>query len=140
MRARRRRNALVTLPIAVIVFGALGCGSAAPPPQLPSTAARDRVATRVELVDLVISNPQRAAKVRALYIAMDALLLDTKRAQARQLALLGAEQPSNDEERRGRLSAVRQAESDALESYIELQLELRHYVTPDEFARLDKIR
>ena len=122
------------------VLFALACGKAAPPAQLPSTAARDRVATRVELVDLVISNPERAAKVRALYIAMDTLLLDAKRAQARQLTLLGAEQPSNDEERRSRMSAVRQAESAALERYIELQLELRRYVTPDEFARLDKIR
>jgi len=88
----------------------------------------------------VISDRARAAKVRSLYIAMDSLLLDTKRAQAGQLALLGGERPSSDEETRTRLAAVRNAELSALERYIGLQLELRRFTTADEFARLDAIR
>ncbi|HEY0467648.1 MAG TPA: hypothetical protein VGC79_25785 [Polyangiaceae bacterium] len=139
-RIRSTRNSLVTWLSAVAALGALACGGEKPPAQLPSTAARDRVATRVELVDLVISDAERAAKVRSLYIAMDSLLLDTKRAQARQLALLGGERPNSDEETRTRLKAVRTAESSALESYIKLQLELRRFTTADEFARLDAIR
>jgi hypothetical protein len=87
--------ALRSLVVALAALAGLACGGEKPPAQLPSTAARDRVATRVELVNLVISNPGRAAKVRSLYIAMDSLLLDTKRAQARQLALLGGERPSS---------------------------------------------
>lgn len=126
--------------LAFAALGLLACGGDKPPAQLPSTAARDRAATRVELVNLVISDPARAAKVRALYIAMDSLLLDTKRAQAHQLALLGGERPSTDEEVRTRLTAVRVAESSALERYIGLQLELRRFTTADEFARLDAIR
>ena len=121
-------------------LGLIACGGEKPPAQLPSTSARDRVATRVELVDLVISDRERAAKVRSLYIAMDSLLVETKRTQARQIALVGAAQPTSDEETRARLATVRTAESSALERYIGLQLELRRFVTASEFARLDAIR
>jgi len=134
-----RKSWLALLPVFVAAV-LIACGGEKAPPQLPSTSARDRVATRVELVDLVISDPERAAKVRSLYIAMDSLLLETKLAQARQLALLGAERPSTDEETRARFAAVRKAESSALERYIELQLELRRFTTAGEFARLDAIR
>jgi len=131
------------LPIALLLaaLGLLACGGDKPPAQLPSTAARDRVATRIELVDMVISDPARAAKVRSLYTAMDSLLLETKRTQAHQLVVLGAAQrPSTDAETRAALAAVSKAESSALERYMALQLELRRYTTADEFARLDKIR
>ena len=148
MRIREQRNSQLALlrafalssTLAFVALGLLGCGGEKPPPQLPSTAARDRAATRVELVNLVISDPARAAKVRALYIAMDSLMLDTKRAQAHQLELLAGERPSTDEEVRARLSAVRDAESSALERYIGLQLELRRFTTAAEFTRLDAIR
>ncbi|HKO50227.1 MAG TPA: hypothetical protein VJV79_20995 [Polyangiaceae bacterium] len=137
---RAHGNSLTLVVLAMVAFAGLGCGGEKPPAQLPSTAARDRAATRVELVELVISDPERAAKVRALYIQMDSLLLDTKRAQARQLALLGAEPPSSDHETRARLAAVQQAESNALEGYVRLQLELRRFTTASEFARLDAVR
>jgi len=133
IRSRTHRYALLALAL-------LACGAETPPAQLPSTAARDRVAARVELVELVISDAERAAKVRSLYIAMDSLLLDTKRAQARQLALLGAERPSSDRETRAGLAAVQQAEASALARYIELQLELRRFTTAAEFARLDAVK
>ena len=140
IRTRAHRNSRLSLLLALLALGSSACGGEKAPPQLPSTAARDRVATRVELVDLVISDRARAAKVRSLYIAMDSLLLDTKRAQAGQLALLRGERPSSDEETRTRLAAVRNAELSALERYIGLQLELRRFTTADEFARLDAIR
>lgn len=148
MRIRAQRDSLlaslaafcVPLALAFAAFGLSACGGDNPPAQLPSTAARDRVAARVELVDLVISDATRAAKVRSLYIAMDSLLLETKRAQARQLTLLGRERPSNDDETRAALAAVSQAEASSLEHYMELQLELRRFTTAAEFARLDAIR
>jgi hypothetical protein len=126
--------------VALAAPGLLACGGDKPPAQLPSTAARDRMAKRVELVNLVISDPERAAKVRALYIEMDSLFLGTKRAQARQLALLGADKPASDEQTRAGLRAVQMAESSSLERYIGLQLELRRSTTANEFARLDAIR
>jgi hypothetical protein len=125
---------------ASIACASIACGGDKPPARLPTTAARDRMAARVELVNLVISDAPRAEKVRSLYLAMDSLLIEAKRAQARQLLLLGGERPASDEELRARLTAVRQVEAKALESYIELQLELRRFTTADEFARLDAIR
>jgi len=138
MRIRSSLFALVA--VAGLANALTACGGDKPPAQLPSTAARDRVATRVELVDLVVSDAARAAKVRSLYIAMDELLLDTKRAQARQLGLVGSEQMNSDENARVALRAVSKAEASGLQRYIELQLELRRIVTADEFARLDAIR
>jgi hypothetical protein len=146
MRIRAQRNARFTClcGLALLLgFAALGlpaCGGDKLPAQLPSTTARDRVATRVELVDLVIADRTRAAKVRSLYIAMDSLLLDTKRSQARQLAILGSERPSSELETRAALAAVSKAEASSLERYMQLQLELRRFTTADEFARLDAIR
>src|SRR3954471_681283 len=75
IRIRSNRNAFVTCFFTFVACGLLACGGDKPPARLPSTAARDRVATRVELVDLVISDPERARKVRSLYVAMDSLLL-----------------------------------------------------------------
>lgn len=146
MRIRARRNSRLSLiptllALAFATLGLFACGGDKPPAQLPSTAARDRVATRIELVDLVIADPTRAAKVRSLYMAMDSLLLETKRAQARQLVSLGApERPSTDAETRAALAAVAKAEASALERYTGLQLELRRFTNADEFARLDAIR
>ncbi|HET7543224.1 MAG TPA: hypothetical protein VFK05_25295 [Polyangiaceae bacterium] len=140
IRIRALGNSLVASLIALIACVFIACGGDKPPARLPTTAARDRMATRAELVSLVISDAQRATKVRSLYIAMDSLLLDAKRAQAQQLALLGGERPASDEETRARLTAVRKLESTALERYIELQMELRRFTTADEFARLDAIR
>ena len=140
IRIREYRSSLRALGCAFVALALIACGGEKPPAQLPSTAARDRVAARVELVELVISDPERAAKVRSLYIAMDSLLLDTKRAQAGQLARLAAERPSSDREARAGFAAVRAAESSALERYIALQLELRRFTTAAEFARLDAIK
>jgi len=142
MRILVQRNSLFALlqALALAAFGLAGCGGDKPPAQLPSTAARDRMATRVELVDLVISDPVRAAKVRALYIAMDSTLIEAKQSQARQLALLGRERESSAEEMHRGLAAVSKAEASALERYAGLQLELRRFTSADEFARLDRIR
>ena len=140
IRIRSHRKWLAAVTLGSFTLGPLSCGGEKAPSQLPSTAARDRVAARVELVELVISDPARAAKVRSLYIAMDSLLLDTKRAQAKQLVLLGGERPSSEEETRARLRAVREAEASSLERYAGLQLMLRRFTTADEFARLDAIK
>lgn len=141
MGIRAQRTSLLALAALILaVVSLLACGGDKPPARLPSTAARDRMATRVELVDLVVSDRKRAEKVRSLYIAMDSLLLDAKRAQARQLALLGGERASTERETRAALAAVSKAETSALERYAALQLELRRHVTADEFTRLDAIR
>ncbi|HEY3499798.1 MAG TPA: hypothetical protein VGK73_34135 [Polyangiaceae bacterium] len=115
-----------------------GCASELPP-QLPSSDTQKRAATRVELVELVISDPVRAGKVRSLYVQIDDLMLSTKRRQADQLLELGSEQARSAEETRELFRRFREAEAGALKRYVGLQLEIRTLTTPEEFARLDAI-
>jgi hypothetical protein len=117
------------------------CGGKEPPPQLPTSGAQDRAASRVELVDLVIADGERAARVRELYVSIERLMLTTKQAQAKELRAVGAPTgPRSPEETRAMLRRFREAEQGALEKYVALQLELRRATTPEEFARLDAIK
>jgi hypothetical protein len=126
--------------LAFAVLLVSGCGSS-PPPQLPTTAVRDRAVSRVGLVPLVIDDEARAKRVRDLYEQMDALMLQAKRAEANQLVLLADRDATRtDDEKRARFAEFRAIERRALERYIGLQLELRRLTTPGEFARLDAIK
>ena len=134
------QRALVMLGVAWS-FGITSCGGKEPPPQLPTSGAQDRAASRIELVDLVIADPARAARVRALYVDIEQLMLTTKRAQSKELrAFGGAAEPRSAEETRAMLRRFREAEQGALEKYVALQLELRRSTTAEEFARLDAIK
>jgi hypothetical protein len=125
---------------AFVALSALGCGGAELPPSIPSTTIHDRFASRVELVDLVISDGVRAEKVRKLYIEIERLMLAAKRSEALELMKLGTETARTDAEVRESIAKFRSAEVGALERYIALQAELRTLTTPAEFARLDAIK
>lgn len=123
----------------VVALG-VACGGTELPPQLATTAAQDRAASRVELVDLVISDPSRAERVRGLYVQIETLMRETKKAEARELAALGGPCPQSDAATREAFRRFRQAEKAALKQYAGLQLELRRATTPEEFAKLDAIK
>jgi hypothetical protein len=130
------RNQLAVL--AVLALPA--CGNS-PPPQLPTTSVRDRAACHVGLVPLVVDDTARSERVRALYVQMDTLMLEAKRAQAEQLLLLADPNATRtDDDKRARFAQFQALERRALERYIGLQLELRRLTTPAEFARLAKIK
>jgi hypothetical protein len=111
-----------------------------PPPRLPSTAIHDRTASRVELVDFVISDHARAHKVRALYQEIEELMRAAQRVESKELAKVGSASLRSDSELRDSVAASREAELAALERYVQVQLEIRALTTPAEFARLDRIR
>jgi hypothetical protein len=136
-----RRALSSVLAAALALLGAAAC-SPDLPPALPSTAAYARFASRVELVDLVISDPARAAKVRNLYLEIEASLLATRRTNASQIAALGARKraPGDEESTRALVKKVRDAELAAFQRYIGLQLELRRSLNAEEFAKLDAIK
>jgi len=124
-----------------LAMGATGCGGKEPPPQLPTSGAHVRAASRVELVNLVISDSERAGRVRALYIEIERLMLTTKQAEAKELRALGAPaEPRSPDETRALFKRFREVEQAALERYVALQLELRRATTREEFARLDAIK
>lgn len=111
-----------------------------PPPRLPSSAIHDRTASRVELVDFVISDRERARKVRALYQEIEELMRAAQSVESRELAKVGSASLRSDGELRDCVAASREAELAALERYVQVQLEIRALTTPQEFARLDRIR
>ena len=119
---------------------AVACGGTELPPQLATTAAQDRAASRVELVDLVISDRARAERVRELYVEIETLMRETKKAEARELVALGGPCPASDAQTRDAFRRFSDAEKAALKQYAGLQLELRRATTPEEFEKLDAIK
>jgi hypothetical protein len=117
------------------------CGSEVPP-NLPTTQAYQRMTPRIELVALIVSDSDRALKVKQLYEDIERVMLDVKKSHAEQLtALIGAkEKPLTDDEVRQMFRVVAESEKKALERYAALQVELRQQVTEEEFARLDALR
>ena len=139
MRAPSRRT-LLGLLVAAWLMGAMGCGPDLPP-SLPSTDAHARSATRVELVDLVISDRARAEKVRRLYMEIEELMLVVKRTTAGEIVKLGHDNPPRtDAETRAAVAKVRDADVAAFKRYIGLQMELRRSMNAEEFAKLDAIK
>ncbi|HEY3495898.1 MAG TPA: hypothetical protein VGK73_14470 [Polyangiaceae bacterium] len=134
--ARRGRSALLAL-----IFGAstLACGEELPP-RLPSTAIHDRTASRVALIDFVISDRTRADRVRALYLEIEQATLQAQEFQACQFAKLGSGHFRSEAEARRALEAAREAELAAVDRNIRAQLAIRALTTPEEFARLDAIK
>ena len=133
-------------PLRALIFclatGAVGCGKELPP-RLPSTAIHDRTASRVALVDFVISDRERASKVRTLYRQIEELMLEAHRVQtgeSKQQAQLSAGRLVSESETRASLALSRDAELTALERYVCLELAIRALTTPEEFARLDAIK
>ena len=111
------------------------------PPSLPSTDAHLRSAARVELVDLVISDRERAKKVRALYAQIERLMFEVKLTTSGEIAKLGSDNPTrSDEETRAVVAKVKNADIAAFRRYVKLQMELRRSMTADEFAKLDAIK
>ena len=100
----------------------------------------DRTASRVALVDFVVADPERARKVKALYVEIERLMLEAQHTEARELGSLGHGCHCAEEEVRASVAASRTAELAALERYIGMELAIRSLTTPEEFAALDRIK
>jgi len=127
---------------ALVLASALAIACSEVPPNLPTSEAFKRNVPRIELIPLVISDSERAEKVRSLYIEIESLMLATKRAQAEQWqALLEAKHRKlQDDEVRAIVRKFRVAEIDGLRKYAAIQMRLRESTTPEEFAKLDKLK
>ena len=112
------------------------------PPNLPTSEAFKRNVPRIELVPLVISDSERAERVRGLYIEIESLMLATKEAQAEQWKALlqGKDRKLADDEVRTIVRKFRDAELAALRKYAAIQMRLREATTPEEFAKLDALK
>ena len=133
-------RAVIRAVVASACVLSAGCGPDLPP-SLPSTDAHLRMAARVDLVDLVISDPVRAAKVRRLYAEIEALMIEVKTTMSTEIVKLGYDkQTRTDAETRAVIDRGRDAEVAAFRRYVHIQLELRRCMNAEEFAKLDAIK
>jgi hypothetical protein len=145
MRARSR-----WLRIGVCVVLA-GCGGQKGPPRHPVGEMTARSTARLELIDLVVSDPTRAERVRAVYLELAVLGRDFDRLRARSMLR------SRDEWARRATpeGQATPASADALElflappiaegkaayaRYTTLMLEARSLLREDEFETLNRVR
>ena len=137
-------NSLCRLMLATTLLGAAasGCGGEEKPPSLARTTVYNRFAPRVELVDLAISDRDKAAKVRALYIEMETLFDALAVNAAKQLQPLARPDhgPLTNEQIKGLFAQIGADEAKAWKRYVAIQMELRSLLGRSEFARLDKVR
>lgn len=128
--------------LGALVFLGLSWGCSEVPPNLPSTQAYQRNAPRIELVELIVDDRERAEKVRSLYVQVEDLMLATQKSHVRRVARLAttAHQPFRPSEARKMFAAYSKIEREALETYIVLQMQLRASVTPEEFERLNALK
>lgn len=144
-RMRSRSNRVLAVGgacLAVILTLVLPSACTEVPPNLPTSEAFKRTVPRIELVSLVIGDADRAERVRSLYIEIESLMLETKKAQTAQwMALLEAkDRKLADAEVRSIVRKFREAEVEALRKYARIQVQLRESTTPEEFAKLDKLK
>jgi hypothetical protein len=136
--------------VVVLGYAAAGCGHRGPPPH-PVGEMRARATAKLDVIELVVSDPARAEQVRRLYLRMAALARQFDRARARSMldARAAWQQHSGEEPPDHRLHtadlemilAPPLEEGKALfERYTALMLEARHLLTESEFAKLNDVR
>ena len=136
-RMATRALRVLTLMISTGVFG---CSEV--PPNLPSTQAYQRNVPRAELVEFVVDDSDRAAKVRSLYLQVERLVLRTQQANIMRAERLlrGDDKALTRAQIRELVVGVGRSELEAMHKYIDIQMQLRANTTPEEFARLDKLK
>jgi hypothetical protein len=139
---------------AFVITGAVFCGAcnvkSVPPRHAVVESAASAVA-KAELVDLVVSDPDRAERVQRIYLAIAALgyELEMRRAQnaagSRLVFSGGAPAAPHAERVNARdlelaLAPPLEASHAAFERYVALVLEVRVLLREDEFERLRNVR
>jgi hypothetical protein len=129
----RRVRALV---LSGLGLAAAGCGGGIAHHPVGELAARSEA--RVDLVELAIADPSRAARVKALYLRVAQLRdeFDRERAAAWREAVLAPGGADFSEAARH----VNQAGAGLLRRYAALMGEVRGLVSEAEFERLDALR
>lgn len=104
---------------------------------------RDRNAARIDLVELIITDSDRAQRVKNSYQQMTDLIdgfAATRTVHAKRFASLSSERVLPEAELRAEIATLRQSGRDAYQDYVRLQLDIRKHTTAKEFARLDEAR
>lgn len=119
------------------------CSKEQRPPNHPIASIYDRNVTKIELVALIIREPSRAKKVQHIYedIALLVEELHLIRANISERLTQKLNAKTLDEAQvRADVLKLRARSKQSYHRYVQLQLELRKYLTKQEFAQLDKVR
>ena len=142
-RSARRLAALLGAALAA-------CGGQAGPPRHPIASIASRATAKLDVLDLVVSDPERADRLRAIYLRAFQLGRDFDLARAHSLAEARRQAESRNEKPAGHDSEPSPFESvlappaevgrGAMNRYVALMLEARKLLTQEEFEKLDALR
>jgi len=147
-RPARLRAAFAAIGCASVL---LGCGGHNGPPRHPVAQMSARATGRIGVIDLVVSDPARADRLRQVYLEIATLALEYDMARARsilQARSIAAERSrqaapaeTNDATVLEHLLAPPLEQGKAMfERYTALTLEARSLLTKDEFETLNRVR
>jgi len=150
-RSARLRARAGALAAACGVPALLGCGGHTGPPRHPVAEMSARVTGRIGVIDLVVSDPARADRLRQVYLEIAELALEYDLARARSIlqarSLAGqrstqaAPAAGSDADVLEHLLAPPLEQGKAMfERYTTLTLEARSLLTEDEFETLNRVR
>lgn len=141
------KTALACVCLAVLV----ACGGQSGPPRHPVGEMSARATAKIELIDLVVSDPRRAERVREVYVRIAALGDEFDQARARSILQVRsiAEERSTPEAQAEpvdvaaleRMLAPPLVQSRAMfDRYTALMQQARSLLTADEFETLNGVR
>lgn len=128
-----------------------GCGGPSGPPRHPVAEMTARTSAKLDLVELVVSDPDRAERVRRVYLQLLELgrefdllrqssLVKAGEAWRQRAATTDSAAPAKAETLELVLAPPLADSSAAFDRYVALMLEARSLLTQDEFERLDRAR
>jgi len=137
------------LRLTLAIGAALSAAGCSRPPPRPVVAITARATAKVELIDLVVSEPERAARLRGIYLEVVELRREVARARggaARAPRLAGqggapvAGEHVGPEALERLLTPPFGEDRAALDRYARLMLEARRLLTEREFEQLNRLR
>ena len=140
-----------TARVCVCLSALVACAGQSGPPRHPVGEMSARAAARIELIDLVVSDPKRAERLREVYLRIAALGDEFDQARARsilQVRSMARERSTPEAQAQPvdaatleRLLAPPLVQSRAMfDRYAALLQQARSLLTPDEFETLNRVR
>ena len=133
---------------AIALWSFAACGAKESPPHHPVGAMRARVEAKLDLVELVVKDPDRAARVREIYLEAWQLGYDFDLARARSLqqaqAVVGEGASPDAQAPEGVIERILLPDPEigraSFARYTALMLEARALLSDDEFRKLEATR
>ncbi|HEY6077489.1 MAG TPA: hypothetical protein VIW29_01720 [Polyangiaceae bacterium] len=152
--ARASARTFVGAQRAVVLLAALvltGCGGSKGPPRHPVQEMTARASAKLELIELVVNDAERAQRVRKVYLQLVDLGHEFDLLRARALTKARADwqkrtsadaqtAPASGETLELVLAPPLQESKAVFERYTALMLEARSLLTQQEFEKLNKVR